>query len=64
MTRSLRPDTGFVLHLSGFTDKVIGGYRCTVFEGAVTKLGEQMSGAAALAYLAAHPHTVVNVLHV
>lgn len=61
----VRPDTTFVLHFNAFTHKAQGGYSCHVFEGSVRACaGPLMTGAQALAYLAAHPDTVVSVLHV
>lgn len=64
MTRPLRPDTTFVLWIDAFMHRVEGGYECSVFNGAVRKLGVTMTPAVALAHLAAHPSAVVQVLHV
>lgn len=64
MSRVLRPDTGFVLYLNAFTHKVDGGYCCQVFEGKAHKVDAMLSGADALAHLAAHPATVIDVQHV
>lgn len=60
----LRPDTTFVLWLNAFSHTVEGGYRCSVWEGQARKVGDTQNAADALAYLAAHPTTVVSVIHV
>lgn len=61
---TLRPDTKFVLHFNSFTHKAQSGYECDVWDGRVIARGKMMTGADALAFLAAHPDTVTSVLHV